>query len=74
VTNWNLGTASYAMISNSVNLVTFETRRSTRPPLEEGVDPPVEREGARPCKSATSKRADHPENWVDQVTSGFHAH
>ena len=24
VTNWNLGTASYAMISNSVNLVTFE--------------------------------------------------
>ena len=33
VTNWNLGTASYAMISNSVNLVTFETPRSTRPPL-----------------------------------------
>jgi hypothetical protein len=30
-TNWNLGTASYAMISNSVNLVTFETRKSTRP-------------------------------------------
>jgi hypothetical protein len=33
VTNWNLGTASYAMISKSVNLVTFETPRSTRPPL-----------------------------------------
>jgi hypothetical protein len=31
MTNWNLGTASYAMISNSVNLVTFETPKSTRP-------------------------------------------
>ena len=31
--NWNLGTANYAMISNFVNLVTFETCRSTRPPL-----------------------------------------
>ena len=42
-TNWNLGIASYAMISNFMNLVTFETCRSNELRREDPVRTAVPR-------------------------------